>query len=217
MSKIDYKNDFFKGVLKENLVFIVLLGLCPALGVTAKVSSAFGMGGGVLFVLLGSNIVISLLKNVIPDKVRIPVYIVIIATFVTVVDMFMSAYTWEIYKTMKLFIPLIVVNCIVLGRAEAFASKNTVLSSILDALGMGIGFFIAILSIALVREILGSGQISLPGLAEPISLGFPGAKMLALPPGALIVMGILKVGYDMTNKFLYSPSKKKKNKKEVVA
>ena len=216
MSKIDYKSDFFNGILIENPVFVVLLGLCPALGVTAKVSSAFGMGAGVLFVLLGSNIVISLLKNIIPNKVRIPVYIVIIATFVTIVDMVMSAYTWEIYKTMKLFIPLIVVNCIVLGRAEAFASKNSVFSSILDAFGMGIGFFIAILSIALVREILGSGQISLPGMANPILLGFPGAKMLALPPGALIVMGLLKVGYDMVNRTLLTIGKKKEIKKMEV-
>lgn len=201
------------GFLKENPVFIVLLGLCPALGVTTKVSSAFGMGAGVLFVLIGSNLVISILKNVIPDKVRIPVFIIIIATFVTVVDMVMAAYVPEIYKSMKLFIPLIVVNCIVLGRAEAFSSKNSVFSSLLDAIGMGIGFFIAILSIALVREILGAGQISLPGLAGPINLGFPGAKMLALPPGALIVIGLLKVVYDFLNKSFYS----RKPKKEKVA
>lgn len=208
MLKTDYLTDFTKGILKENPVFIVLLGLCPALGVTAKVSSAFGMGAGVLFVLLGSNIVISLMKNIIPSKVRIPVYIVIIATFVTIVDMVMAAYTWEIYKTMKLFIPLIVVNCVVLGRAEAFASRNSLRSSILDAIGMGLGFFLAILTIALFREILGEGRISLPGLT--IDLNFPGAKVLALPPGALIVMGLLKVGYDFLNKVLYSGRKKKK-------
>lgn len=193
-------NEFSKGILKNNPVFVILLGLCPALGVTTKVSSAFGMGAGVLFVLLCSNIVISLLKKIVPDKVRIPVYIVIIATFVTVVDMVMAAYTYEIYQSMKLYIPLIVVNCIVLGRAEAFASKNSLFKSILDALGMGVGFFIALLAISLVREILGAGEISLPGLANPISLGFPGAKLLVLPPGALIVIGLLKVLFDFLNK-----------------
>ncbi len=215
MSKKEYLNDLFKGLLKENPVFIVLLGLCPSLGVTTKVTSSIGMGAGVLFVLLGSNAVISLLKKVIPDKVRIPVYIVIIATFVTIVDMVMAAYTWEIYKTMKLFIPLIVVNCIVLGRAEAFAGKNSFFSSILDALGMGFGFFIAIFSIAFVREFFGTGMIQLSANSTLKPL-FPGIAILTQPPGALIVLGLLKVVFDFLNKWIYQPVKKKK-KKVVIA
>ncbi len=190
-------NLLTSGFLYENPVFVLLLGLCPALGVTTKVSSAIMMGAGVIFVLLGSNIVISALKKVIPSKVRIPVYIVVIATFVTIVDLVMNAYLNDVYQTMKLFIPLIVVNCIVLGRAEAFASKNSIFDSILDAISMGIGFTIALVSIALVREVLGSGQISLPGISNPISLGFEGSKLLVLPPGAMIVIGLLKVLYDL--------------------
>lgn len=204
--------ELTKGFFAENPVFVVLLGLCPALGVTTKVSSAFGMGAGVLFVLVCSNVVISLIKRAVPQKVRIAVYIVIIATFVTIVDMFMAAYTYEIYKSMKLYIPLIVVNCIVLGRAEAFASKNSVGKSFLDGVGMGIGFFIALFSISLVREVLGTGAISLPGFSAPISLGFSGAKLLVLPPGALIVIGILKVGFDFISFYLKKAEKKREDK-----
>lgn len=201
--------ELTKGFFEENPVFVVLLGLCPSLGVTTKVSSAFGMGAGVLFVLICSNVVISLIKKAVPQKVRIAVYIVIIATFVTIVDMFMAAYTYDIYKSMKLYIPLIVVNCIVLGRAEAFASKNSVFKSFLDGVGMGIGFFIAIFSIAFIRELLGTGALSLPGFSHPISFGFSGAKLLVLPPGALIVIGILKVGFDFFTFYLKKLSDKK--------
>ena len=131
--------EFTKGLLKENPIFIIVLGLCPALGVSTKVVNALGMGAGVIFVLLCSNILVSLLKDFIPDKVRIPSYIVIIASFVTIVEMVMQAYSPALYKNLGVFVPLIVVNCVILGRAEAFANKNKVLPSILDALGMGIG------------------------------------------------------------------------------
>lgn len=196
------------GLFKNNPVFVILLGLCPSLGCSTRISGALAMGIGVLFVLMGSNVVISLLKTVIPNKVRIPVYIVIIASFVTVVDLLMNAYLPEIYRTMKLYIPLIVVNCIVLGRAEAFAAKNTVWHSFLDAVGMGLGFTLALVSIAVVREVLGSGSLSFPGF-KTLSLGFPGAKLLLLPAGAMMVMGYLKVGVDALNRWQSKRAKRR--------
>ncbi|MDD3997823.1 MAG: electron transport complex subunit RsxE, partial [Sphaerochaetaceae bacterium] len=143
--------EFTKGIFKENPTFIILLGLCPTLGVTTQVVNAIGMGAGVLFVLLFSNIFISLLKNIIPSSVRIPSYIVIIASFVTIVELVMHAFAPSIFEALGVYLPLIVVNCIILGRAEAFANKNTVIDSILDALGMGIGFTLALLLIAALR------------------------------------------------------------------
>lgn len=144
--------EFTKGVLSENPVFIIVLGLCPALAVSTQVVNAIGMGAGVIFVLLGSNIFVSLLKDFIPEKVRIPVYVVIIATFVTVVDLAMQAYAPSLSKSLGVFVQLIVVNCVILGRAEAFASKNSLGKSILDALGMGVGFTLGLLLISLIRE-----------------------------------------------------------------
>lgn len=190
--------ELTKGLFKENPVFILALGLCPALGVTSKVVNALGMGAGVIFVLLGSNIFVALLKNFIPEKVRIPAYIVIIASFVTIVEMVMEAFIPALYESLGVFVPLIVVNCVILGRAEAFANKNSVGASILDAIGMGVGFTLALIFIALVREVLGAGTISLipigswdgiitiPGLAEAP------ARVFSLAAGALLVMGYLK-------------------------
>ncbi|MDD3860620.1 MAG: electron transport complex subunit E [Bacteroidales bacterium] len=154
----NFKN-FTKGFLKENPVFILLLGLCPTLGVTTSAINGLGMGLATTFVLVGSNVVISLIKKLIPDKVRIPSFIVIIASFVTIIDLVMAAYVPALYEALGLFIPLIVVNCIVLGRAEAFASKNTVFSSMIDGLGMGLGFAFALTILGSVREILGSYSI----------------------------------------------------------
>ncbi|HNQ69207.1 MAG TPA: electron transport complex subunit E [Bacteroidales bacterium] len=154
----NFKN-FTKGFLKENPVFILLLGLCPTLGVTTSAINGLGMGLATTFVLVGSNVVISLIKKLIPDKVRIPSFIVIIASFVTIIDLVMAAYVPALYESLGLFIPLIVVNCIVLGRAEAFASKNTVFSSMIDGLGMGLGFAFALTILGSVREILGSYSI----------------------------------------------------------
>ncbi len=190
--------EFTKGLFKENPIFILALGLCPALGVSTKVINAFGMGAGVIFVLLGSNIFVSLLKNFIPAKVRIPAYIVIIASFVTIVEMVMQAFLPELFNSLGVFVPLIVVNCVILGRAEAFANKNTLGSSVLDALGMGIGFTIGLVLIALIRESLGAGTITLfafgnfDGIIRIPGLVSAPARVFGLPAGALLVMGYLK-------------------------
>ncbi len=190
--------EFTKGLIKENPVFIIVLGLCPALGVSTKVINSLGMGAGVIFVLLGSNIFVSLLKNFIPEKVRIPAYIVIIASFVTIVEMVMEAFLPALYDSLGVFVPLIVVNCIILGRAEAFANKNTVKASILDALGMGLGFTLALVIIALVREVFGLGTITLfpmgsfNGVIEIPGLIDSPVRVFGLAAGALLVMGLLK-------------------------
>jgi Na+-translocating ferredoxin:NAD+ oxidoreductase subunit E len=177
---------FTKGFIKDNPVFVLLLGLCPALGVTTTAINGLGMGLATTFVLLMSNIVVSLIKNLIPAKVRIPSFIVIIASFVTIVELVMQAYTPGLFDALGLFIPLIVVNCLVLGRAEAFASKNTLGSSIIDGLGMGLGFAFALTLLGATREILGSGAI--------FSLKFiqgDGMLVFVLAPGAFIAMGYL--------------------------
>jgi Na+-translocating ferredoxin:NAD+ oxidoreductase subunit E len=180
--------NFSKGLIKENAVFALFLGLCPTLGVTTSAVNGLGMGLATTFVLVMSNLVVSLVKNQIPDKVRIPAFIVIIATFVTVVELVMKAYVPSMFDALGLFIPLIVVNCVVLGRAEAFASKNSVGSSIIDGLGMGIGFALALTVLGGVREILGSGSI--------FGLSFikgDGMLLFILPPGAFIALGYLIV------------------------
>lgn len=176
------------GILAENPVLRLVLGTCPTLAVTTMASNAIGMGVAATLVLLGSNIVISLTRKVIPDKVRIPAYITIIAGFVTIVQMLVKAFTPEIDKSLGIFLPLIVVNCIILGRAEMFASKNKVLPSILDALGMGIGFTAALLAMGSIREILGAGTwFGIPITANIID---PMIIMI-LPPGGFFVFGIL--------------------------
>lgn len=180
--------EFTKGFIKENPVFVMALGLCPTLAVSSSVMNAIGMGLAATFVLVCSNIIISLIKGFIPNKIRIPAYIVVIASFVTIVDMVMEAYVPDLHKNLGLFIPLIVVNCIILGRAEAFAGKNNVVKSILDGLGMGFGFTLALIVIATIREILGAGQFLgfnvLPTSYKPVLVAI-------LAPGAFIVMGIL--------------------------
>ena len=159
MSKQNKMSILTKGFLKENPIFVMLLGMWPTIGTTTSATNGLGMGLATLFVLVLSNVVISSIKNIIPDKVRIPAYIVVIATFVTIVDMTMHAYVPSLYEALGIFIPLIVVNCIVLGRAEAFASKNNVFDSFLDGLGMGVGFTLALTILGSVREILGAGKI----------------------------------------------------------
>ncbi len=179
--------NFSKGFFKENAVFTLLLGMCPALGVTSSAINGLGMGLATTFVLVMANIVVSLVKNFIPDKVRIPAFIVVIATFVTVVEMVMQAYTPALFEALGLFIPLIVVNCLVLGRAEAFASKNTVGSSVIDGAGMGLGFAMALTMLGGVRELLGSGHFF--GLAiYPEDYGM---LVFVLAPGAFIALGYL--------------------------
>ncbi len=180
--------EFSKGLVKENPVFVMALGLCPTLAVTSSVQNAIGMGLAATFVLVFSNIIVSMIKNFIPSKIRIPAYIVVIASFVTIVDMVMNAYTPAIHKNLGLFIPLIVVNCIILGRAEAFASKNNVFSSILDGLGMGLGFTLALVVIGGIREILGAGQF-LGYQVMPLS--YKPVLVAILAPGAFLVMGLL--------------------------
>ena len=182
-----------KGFIKENPTFVLVLGMCPTLATTTSAVNGLEMGLATMFVLILSNIVISLVAPVVPDKVHIPVYIVIIATFVTVLQLLMQAFVPDVYKTLGLFIPLIVVNCIVLGRAEAFANKNTVLDSALDGIGIGIGFTLSLTVIGIIREILGSGSVF-------------GAKFIAgdgilafvMAPGAFLVLGYLMV---LFNKF----------------
>jgi electron transport complex protein RnfE len=183
-----------------------MLGLCPTLGVTTQVINALGMGAGVIFVLIFSNIFVSLLKNIIPPSVRIPSYIVIIAAFVTIVEMVMHAYAPSIYQSLGIFLPLIVVNCIILGRAEAFANKNTIVDSFLDAVGMGLGFTIAILIIALIREVFGSGTITLFAVGGfdgviriPLLYTYP-VRIFTLAAGALLLMGYLKGFFEWFSK-----------------
>ena len=157
---MSHRYELTKGIFKENPTFIIMLGMCPTLGVTTQVFNAFGMGASVLFVLLGSNIFISALRKIIPDSIRIPAYIVVIASFVTIVEMVLHAFVPAVFNALGVYLPLIVVNCIILGRAEAFANKNTVLDSALDAIGMGIGFTLALSLIAAIREIFGAGTIT---------------------------------------------------------
>ncbi len=188
--------NFTKGFVKENPVFVLLLGMCPTLGVTSSAINGLGMGLATTFVLLMSNIVVSAVKKGIPDKVRIPAFIVIIATFVTIVQLTMQAYLPSLFKSLGLFIPLIVVNCLVLGRAEAFASKNNLVSSIVDGLGMGLGFTFALLTLGGIREILGSGKIfDITIYPENyVTLVF------VLSPGAFIVLGYLIAALNQIKK-----------------
>ena len=187
--------NFTKGFLKENPVFVLLLGLCPTLGVTTSAINGLGMGLATTFVLIGSNMVVSLIKNFIPDKVRIPAFIVIIASFVTIVELSMQAFTPALFDQLGLFIPLIVVNCLVLGRAEAFASKQKFSSSLVDGLGMGLGFSFALTILGGVREILGSGAIFNMKFMEA-----DGMLVFVLAPGAFIALGYLIAMINRINK-----------------
>ncbi|MCP5455928.1 MAG: electron transport complex subunit E [Thermotogae bacterium] len=182
----DIKN-LTNGFIKQNPTFVQVLGMCPTLAVTTSAENALGMGLAVLAVLVMSNIAISLIRKLVPDNIRIPVYIVVIASFVTVIDLLMHGFTYDLWKTLGLFIPLIVVNCIILGRAEAFASKNGVLDSIFDALGMGLGFTGSLLLLGSIREILGNGTIfGLKVMSETFKM-----YLFILPPGAFIALGLL--------------------------
>ena len=180
-------NTVLNGILRENPVFALVLGMCPTLATTTSAINGMSMGLATTFVLICSNVVISLLKNLIPDKVRIPAFIVVIATFVTMVQLLMQAYLPAIYEVLGLFIPLIVVNCVVLGRAEAFAAKNTVGLSALDGLGMGLGFSLALTLIGAVRELLGTGSLFGMNLYSETY----GMLIFVLAPGAFIVLGYL--------------------------
>ena len=185
--------EFAKGIIISNPVFVLALGMCPSLAVTSSIDNALGMSAGVLFVLLGSNIIISAIRKLVPNMVRIPVYIVIIATFVTIIGLVFQAYVPSLYDSLGIYLPLIVVNCIILGRAEAFASRNRVLYSIADALGASAGFMLALVIISFFRQILGTGGLSVFGFDLfnlPVLSDHP-MLFFILPPGAFLVIGLL--------------------------
>lgn len=190
--------SFFKeltnGIIKENPTFVIVLGMCPTLAVTTSVKNAIGMGLAATFVLLCSNIIISMIKDITPSKIRIPVYIVVIAAFVSVVNMVMEAYVPALHKALGIFIPLIVVNCIILGRAEAFASKNNVIMSAADGIGMGLGFTLSLTVVATIRELLGAGTWLdikiLPATYDPMLVAI-------LAPGAFLTLGFLMAILNM--------------------
>ena len=190
---VNQTQNFLKGIVKENPIFVMLLGMCPTLGVTSSASNGLGMGVATMFVLIMSNIVVSLVKNQIPSKVRIPAFIIIIASFVTIVEMILEAFVPFLYEQLGIFIPLIVVNCIILGRAEAFASKNNALSSLIDGLGMGLGFTLALTILGATREILGNGSLfGLKFVAENANTFI----LFILPPGAFIALPYLTVIFN---------------------
>ncbi|MDD4098980.1 MAG: electron transport complex subunit E [Lentisphaeria bacterium] len=191
---MSYFQEFWKGIWKENPVLILMLGMCPTLAVSSSAKNSLGMGLATTFVLLGSNVVISLVRKGVPGKVRIPCYIVIIAVFVTIVEMLMDAYApAELNRTLGIFIPLIVVNCIVLGRAEAFASKHGVVRSFLDGLGMGLGFTLALMALGAVREFLAAGTL----FELQVVPGWEPFMLMKLPAGAFVVLGFFLAGMNV--------------------
>ncbi|MCD4751072.1 MAG: electron transport complex subunit E [Thermoanaerobaculales bacterium] len=190
---MSYSQTFTRGLWKENPIFRLLLGLCPVLAVTTSVENGIGMGLASTFVLICSNFMVSLLRDFIPKKVRIPAYIVVIASFVTIVDLVMHAWFFELHKSLGLFIPLIVVNCIILGRAEAFASRNPLSLALVDGVGMGLGFTLGLALLGGVREIFGSGSL----LGFPLfGAGYPPVLVMILPPGAFLSLGFLLAGMN---------------------
>lgn len=201
------------GIIKENPVLVLVLGTCPTLAVTTMAKNAIGMGLAATFVLLGSNIVISLLKKVIPDKVRIPCYIVVIAGFVTLLSALLQAYAQDVYSALGIFLPLIVVNCIILGRAESYASKNGPIESIFDGIGMGLGFTFGLACIGIVREFIGTGAIFGKQILPLADLaagqgGYVPVTIFILPPGAFLVLAFLVAGMNRIRKNAEKKGKK---------
>jgi len=194
--------QFLKGLWEEIPVFRVVLGLCPTLAVSTSLENGIGMGVAATFVLVCSNVVVAMLRNVIPPKVRIPCYIVIAATFVTIVDLVMNGFAHPLHKALGIFIPLIVVNCIILGRAEAFAGKNSVVMSLADGLGMGLGFTIALCVVATVRESLGAGTITLWGNLKWALHGGQPTLIMILAPGGFVTLGCILALMNRVNAFL---------------
>jgi Na+-translocating ferredoxin:NAD+ oxidoreductase subunit E len=196
--------NFSKGFIKDNPVFALYLGLCPTLAVTTSAYNGLGMGLATTFVVVMSNLVVSIIKNQIPPKVRIPTFIVVIASFVTIVQMLTQAFVPDLYEALGIFIPLIVVNCFVLGRSEAFASKNDIFSSVIDGLGMGLGFAFALTILGGVREILGSGTFTLiPDVIELSIYQGDGMLVFVLAPGAFLALGYLIMLGDKLKKKIY--------------
>ena len=179
--------EFFKGIIKENPTFVLVLGLCPTLAVSVSLTNGIGMGIAATFVIIGSNIIISLIKNSIPDRIRIPCYIVVIATFVTITELTMKAYSPTLDRALGIYVPLIVVNCIVLGRAEAYASKQSTVNSLFDGIGMGLGFTLALILISGIREFLGAGKL----FGHTLIKSFEPIFVIGMPSGALLVIGLL--------------------------
>jgi electron transport complex protein RnfE len=179
--------DFNQGIVRENPVLRLMIGLCPVLAVSNSAINALGMSVAVMFVLVLSNMVVAMIRKSVPDEIRIPIFIIVISTFVTISDYVMQAYFPDIHRSLGVFVPLIVVNCIILGRAEAFAYKNPVLNSIMDGIGMSLGFGLALISIAVVRELLGAGSVFGMALFSPAAA----ATIMILPPGAFITIGLL--------------------------
>ncbi len=193
------RNEFLKGFWDENPIFRLMLGLCPTLAVTTSLVNGLGMGLATMSVLLGSNIVISLIRDFIPSKIRIPSFIVVIASFVTIIDLSMHAFAPVLHEALGIFVPLIVVNCIILGRAEAFASKNSAWFSIVDALGMGLGFTVNLVILGGIREIIGAGQL----LGRPVfPEGYQPSLVMILPPGAFLTLGVLMAWMNLINRRL---------------
>lgn len=189
---------FTRGLVKENAVLVLMIGLCPALATSATVRDGFGMGLAATFVLMFSNVIISLMRKIVPNEVRIPIFILIISTFVTIIDYSMQAFQPDLYKALGVFVPLIVVNCMILGRAEAYASKNSLTKSILDGLGVGFGFTLALTVMGTIREVLGNGTfLGMTVFGE----GFRQSPIIfmVLSPGAFLVIGILKA---LINKYV---------------
>ena len=214
MSDTTIRTEMVKGFFKENPVFVLLLGMCPTLGVTSSAINGLGMGLATLAVLLGSNVVVAVIKNFIPEKVRIPAFIVIIASFVTIIDLTMAAFVPALHAQLGLFIPLIVVNCIILGRAEAFASKNTIMRSVVDALSMGRGFAFALTLLGATREILGAGAFF--GLAIPWLSDNP-MLLFIMPPGAFIALGFLTAAVNTLRDKAESAAKRRHAARAVAA
>lgn len=179
--------EFLRGIIKENPTFVLVLGLCPTLAVSVTLTNGVGMGIAATFVIVGSNIIIALIKNAIPSRIRIPCYIVVIATFVTMAEMAMKAYSPALDRALGIYVPLIVVNCMVLGRAEAYASRQPVLNSLFDGIGMGLGFTLALVLISGIREVLGAGTF----FGHTLIKSFEPIFVMGMPSGALLVIGLL--------------------------
>ena len=196
-NKTTLLGEIVKGLWKENPTLVLLLGMCPTLAVSTTAFNGIGMGLSTMFVLVGSNIIISLIRPIVPKSVRIPIFIVVIATFVSVLDLALKAYMFDLSRSLGLFVPLIVVNCIILGRAEAFASRNGVLRSALDGIGMALGFTLALFVLGSIREIIGSGTLTLLVLNDlevkfnVLGSSYPGIGVMVLPPGAFLTLGVL--------------------------
>lgn len=208
--RITPKQNVIKGLIKENPTFVLILGMCPTLGVTTSLENGLGMGLSVLFVLILTNSLISLIRNIVPNEIRIPVYIIVIALVVTLLEWILQAYNPTLYNSLGIFLPLIVVNCIILGRAEAYASENTIFDSIFDAIGMGLGFTLGLSTLSFVRELLGTGSVNLLGFT--LFEANVAASFLVQPSGAFLTLGLI---IGIINTIKVDKAKKKKAEMDI--